>query len=191
MLIWRIHSSKNTLQINWNADFKERKDPLTSYKYCMLKSFKENVDQTASMRNYLNDRLIKRPIISCGYLLFSLKDGIGYADCVHAVNNRTKWAAQWQILRRTHLHIEEQRICEINIYHIVHLCAKVERLLQNHFKSVNAYVRDRFEQVIAEIAGNGVLIPKVCCEERRAEISGGSRGGGDGGDRPPPPRREN
>ena len=67
---------KNALQINGNVDCQERMHLLTSYKDCMLKSFKENVGQAASMRNNLKDKLLKGLIISNESEMASIRDDL-------------------------------------------------------------------------------------------------------------------
>jgi len=183
---------KNALQINGNVDCQERMHLLTSYKDCMLKSFKENVDQAASMRNNLKDKLLKGLIISnesemasirddldlvqsnatyylLGYLLFSRKDRIGCADCFASLTTeQNELPSDFYAAHITTL--KSKGFLKFPSIALYYAFAKVERLLQEHFKSDNAYVRDSFEQVIAEVAENGVLIPRVCCEDHRAEV---------------------
>lgn len=46
--------------------------------------------------------------------------------------------------------------------------SKVERLLQKHFQSCNAYVRDSFDLVISAVAEDGIGgFPKICCSENK------------------------
>jgi hypothetical protein len=47
---------------------------LTSYKTCMMKSFKENVSQAAKMRNNLKDTLLKGLILSTNSEMDKNKD---------------------------------------------------------------------------------------------------------------------
>lgn len=48
--------------------------------------------------------------------------------------------------------------------------AKVEKIVQNHFLSEKAYMRDSFHQVIHDVACDGLVLPKICCDEHRMEM---------------------
>jgi hypothetical protein len=52
-------SVKNALLNDGNIDEEERMHILTSFKDCMLKSFKENVDKKKKIRENLKDSLLK------------------------------------------------------------------------------------------------------------------------------------
>lgn len=56
---------RNALRIGGNIDDEERMEILTSYKTCMLKTFKDNVKEAADMRNNLKDHLLNGIIYSC------------------------------------------------------------------------------------------------------------------------------
>ena len=65
---------RNALRLDGNIDDQERMHILTSYKTCMMKSFKENVSQAAKMRNNLKDTLLKGLILSTNSEMDKNKD---------------------------------------------------------------------------------------------------------------------
>ena len=158
----------------------------------MMKSFKENVSQAAKMRNNLKDTLLKGLILSTnsemdkngdkldlvqsnstyyllGYVLHTRKDQINCECCFDSLTTEQNelpndfYAAYITKLKSQGF----LRFASLGMYYTF---AKVEKILQDHFKTDKAYLRDSFEKVIKEVATNGLGIPKICCESHRESM---------------------
>ncbi|XP_046461096.1 uncharacterized protein LOC124207595 [Daphnia pulex] len=58
------------------------------------------------------------------------------------------------------------RFASLGFYYTI---SKVERILQKHLQSHQAYIRDSFQLVISEVVGDGLNLPPICCEAHRHE----------------------
>lgn len=181
---------KNALRIDGNIDEEERMHILTSYKDCMLKSFKENVDKAKKMRENLKDALLKGLIFAknsemeqkddldlvqsnatyynCGYLIFSRKEEIDCDKCIASLTaDKSELPSEFYAAHITKLRSKGfLRFASLGFYYTI---AKVERILQKHLQSNEAYIRDSFQHVIREVVGDGLSLPPICCEAHRHE----------------------
>ena len=158
----------------------------------MMKSFKENVSQAAKMRNNLKDTLLKGLILSTnsemdkngdkldlvqlnttyyllGYVHHTRKDQI-YCECCFdfLTTEQNELPNDFYAAYITKLKSQGfLRFASLGMYYTF---AKVEKILQDHFKTDKAYLRDSFEKVIKEVATNGLGIPKICCESHRESM---------------------
>lgn len=183
---------KNALRIDGNIDNEERMYILTRYKDCMLKSFKENVDQAAMMRKNLKNELLNGLIFAndcelaslqdnlnlvqsnatyynCGYIIFSREKEINCKACVSTLTtDRSELPSDFHASHITDLKNKGfLRFASLSFYYTI---AKVETILQQHFKTDSAYMMDSFEQAIMTVVGDKLVLPNICCDEHRAEM---------------------
>ncbi|KAK4024475.1 hypothetical protein OUZ56_009898 [Daphnia magna] len=181
----------NALRIDGNIDEEERMHILTSYKYCMLKGFKENVDKSKKMRENLKDALLKELIFAknreteqkdnldlvqsngtyynCGCLIFTRKEEINCENCLDALTaEKSELPSEFYAAHITKLRSKGfLRFASLGFYYTI---AKAERILQKHFKqSHQALIRDSFQLVIREVVGDGLSLPPICCGAHRHE----------------------
>lgn len=179
---------KNALRIDGNVDDQEIMHILTS----MLKSFKENVDKSAKMRNNLNDHLLKGGLIfanesemayvkddldlvqpnatyyNCSYLVFTRKEDINCENCLASLTaEKSEFPSEFYAAPITKLRSKGfLRLASLAFYYTI---AKVERILQKHLQSKDAYITDSFQLVINQVVGEGPILPPICCEAHRHE----------------------
>ena len=184
---------RNALRIDGNFDDEERMQILTSYKDCLLASFRENVREAATVRENFKDALLKGIISASKTQRDSSAEDL---DLVQA--NATYYLSGYIVHTRSSqipcpsckssLLIEENelpndfyasfitsmkslgylRFASLGLYYVF---AKVERLLQLHFQSDAAFLRDSFDQIIGTIAEDGIGgFPDICCAEHKEEI---------------------
>lgn len=182
---------RNALRIEGNVDDVERMRVLTTYKNCMIKSFRDDAQEAARMRDNLKDQLLNGLISAnethksagkddldlvqsnatynlCGYLIHTRAKDIDCDDCMSTLSTQENelpsdfYAAFVTSLKSKGF----LKFASLGMYYTF---AKVERILQDHFKSEGAYMRDSFQQVISEIANDGISMPNICCPSHRRE----------------------
>ncbi len=182
---------KTILRVNGNIDNEERMTMLTTYKNCMVKSFKENAEGAAAMRNNLKDELLKGLVYStechrksessldlvqsnavyylCGYLLHSRAPQINCQSCIDSLSSpENELPSDFYASYMTSLKTKGGLLfASLGMFHTF---AKVERMVQDHFKGGDAYIRDSFELIIRKIAGKGLTLPNICCDSHRNEM---------------------
>lgn len=184
---------RNVLRVqDGNVDEEERMQILTKYKKCMLESFRDNVQKAEEMRNNLKDELLKGLIYSnesevnatpealdlvqsnatyylCGYLLHTREDHINCVQCMNSLTTtENELPSSFYAAHVTSLKSKGfLRFASLGTFYTF---AKVERILQDHFRSSSAYVRDSFQQTIREVAQDGLNLPNIGCEKHREQL---------------------
>lgn len=161
---------KNALRdVNGNIDKNEKMQVLTTYKQCMLKSFKENVKAAADMRAHLKDKLLKSLIFSsdshreseenldivqsnacynlCGYLVHTRELQIKCSSCLSSLlSTENELPNDFYAAYITSLKTKGYlRFASLPMFQ---LFSKIEKELQSHFKKEVGYLRDSFETII-------------------------------------------
>lgn len=183
---------KNALrQTNGNVDNEEHLQVLTTYKQCMLKGFKKNANAAATLRAKLKDQLMKSRIYSnechreaeksldlvqanacynlCGYLIHTREDQINCSLCLESLSTTENeipndFYASYITSAKSKGFL---RFASLGMFHTF---AKVEKQLQKHFKSEEAYLRDSFEMIVNKMAQDGLGLPNIGCHEHRTEL---------------------
>lgn len=163
---------KTMLRVNGNIDNEERITVLTTYNNCMVKSFKENAEAAAAMRNNLKDALLKVVVYStecyrkaersldlvqsnavyylCGYLLHSRAPQINCQCCKDSLSSpENELPSDFYASYMTSLKLKVGLLfVSLGMFHTF---AKVERRVQEIFKGDNAYIRYSFELIIERL----------------------------------------
>jgi hypothetical protein len=181
---------RNALKIDGNVDDEERMHLLTSYKDCMLKKFRDNVKEAKVFRNNLKDFLLKGIISSssnqsinskdeldlvqanstyylCGYIVHTRASQISCDSCLDSLlTEENELPSDFYAAFITSMKsLGYLRFASVPMYYAF---SKVERLLQLHFQSENAYLRDSFDSIISTVAENGIGgIPNICCSRHK------------------------
>jgi hypothetical protein len=180
---------RNALCVHGNIDDEERMHILTTYKDCMLKSFRENAKEAAAICKNLKDTLLKGIISStenqktdsaeneldlvqanstyylCGYIIHTRAPQISCESCIASLLRlENELPSDFYAAFITSMKsIRYLRFASLKMFYAF---SKVERLLQNHFQSDRAFIRDSFDHIIAAVANDGMGgFPNICCPE--------------------------